>query len=95
MTETILAHSVAEGPSPLPLILMATGLLIPMLALTVYVFWPPRRRALPHENATPPVTTSMYEELWEFMDAVEHNRYTRADLREEERNAMASRLERG
>lgn len=89
MNDVILAHSAAETSSPLlPMAVMGLGLLIPLLVITLCVLWPSPR----HHRRGPKATlasTSMYEELWELVDAVEHQRFTRADLKREAQDRVA------
>lgn len=89
MNDLILAHSAAENSSPLlPIAVMALGLLIPLVVLTLCVLWPSPRSHRRGPQATQ-ASTSMYEELWELVDAVEHNRFTRADLKREAEDRVA------
>lgn len=85
----ILAHGAVETSSALlPMAVMGLGLLIPLVVLTLCVLWPSSRRHHrgPHDTQA---STSMYEELWQLVDAVEHNRFTRADLKREVEDSVA------
>lgn len=85
----ILAHGAVETSSPLlPMAVMGLGLLIPLVVITLCVLWPSPRRHRRGRNDIQ-ASTSMFEELWELIDAVEHNRFTRADLKREAEDRVA------